>query len=201
MTESSKTVEPPSRRRRFLSRVAAGVGGFAAAAAATVAAVHDARTPKAAPAVAPGAAIETGRWRVSASNARVIAETPDGLRLLNGKTAFAADLALENLTSVTSNAFYRLVALKDPPAGVDPKPSFYLARDGALLWSLHPRMAETVTAVWTLPPGVAPPREARLAVTGETFKPKDNLYAAPGWFDPKVVAEVTLPVAGGEAAR
>ena len=28
----------------------------------------------------------------------------------------------------------------------------------------------------------------------ETFKPRDNLLAAPGWFNPKPVAPVTLPL-------
>ena len=32
-------------------------------------------------------------------------------------------------------------------------------------------------------------------VTAEIFKPRDNLYGMPGWFNPYRLGSVTLPVA------
>ena len=41
----------------------------------------------------------------------------------------------------------------------------------------------------------AAPAQAAFAVASKTYKPIDNLYGAPGWFNPAVVGRVELPVA------
>lgn len=187
-------------RPKLLATLTAGIGGLAAAAVSLVMSLYEARNPAVTPQIAMGAPADAGRWIVTPRSAVVAATLPDGRKPPGGGTALVAELVLENRTAATSNAFYATVTLANPPPGVEAKPAFhYLKRDGALLGALQPRMPETVQAVWTLPPGMAAPPALRLAILGESFKPKDNLYGAPGWFDPKVIGEATLPIVAAAA--
>ena len=71
-------------------------------------------------------------------------------------------------------------------------------RDKAMLSALQPGLPERVQVIWRLAPGAKPPERLRLVVNGETFKPRDNLLAAPGWFNRNPIAAATLPVARAE---
>ncbi|WJH38389.1 hypothetical protein N7E02_07045 (plasmid) [Aliirhizobium terrae] len=51
-----------------------------------------------------------------------------------------------------------------------------------------------MTAVWEVPGSLALPDTLRLRLDGAIFKPRDNLYAAPGWFPSGTIAEVALPL-------
>jgi hypothetical protein len=46
-----------------------------------------------------------------------------------------------------------------------------------------------------LPPAAEAPAQAAFAVESKTYKPIDNLYGAPGWFNPAIIGRVELPVA------
>lgn len=103
------------------------------------------------------------------------------------------EMEITNRSAGTSNAFMRLLTLAHAPADLGP-PTFYLARDNAILFSLHPNMPEKVIAKWDWPKGAAPPQSVEFSITSQIHKRRDNLYGAPGWFDRPPVAKVTLPV-------
>lgn len=191
MTDATPTRPKP----RLFAGLMAGIGGFIALVISTVTAIYEIRAKPQVPVIMPGAPTEAGRWIVGVRSAELANQTPDGSKMRDGKLALIVELDLENRTAATSNAYYNVLRLVEPSLGADAKPMLYLKRDGALLAGLNPRMKETVQAVWTLPPGTARPKAVKLSVTAETFKPKDNLYAAPGWFNPHVVGDVVLAVA------
>ncbi len=58
-----------------------------------------------------------------------------------------------------------------------------------------------VTAVWELPADAPVPSSLDLSVQGEAFRPRDNLYAAPGWFAKGPVAKVVLPLSVAHPSR
>lgn len=179
---------------RLLVRLGAGIGGAVAIVVSTVASVYQVQTKPEIPQIAPGQAIEAGRWNIAVNSAIITVEGPNGLQLPDGKSALIIDISLENRTETTSNVFSETLELVNPPEGVEPQPLFFLKRDRAFLHSLHPRMPESVQVLWRLPPDFVRPETIDLKINAETFKPKDNLYAAPGWFNPHTVARVSLSV-------
>ncbi|MGH6761164.1 MAG: hypothetical protein ACRECW_06180 [Phyllobacterium sp.] len=188
--------EPQQKGRisRLLVRIGAGVGGVLAIVASTIASVYEVRTRPEIPLIEPGEAVEAGRWNIRINSATIATQTPDGLQLRDGKSALVVDIDLENRTGTTSSVYYQALELTEPPAGADPQPLFFLKRDRAFLNGLNPRMPEAVQVVWRLSPDAVRPRNIELRIAAESFKPKDNLYAAPGWFNPHTVGRVLLPV-------
>lgn len=192
MGESSVTQE--KRASRWRTRLAAGIGGLAAAAASTAYAVYEARNPETTPQIERGRTIEAGRWLVTLRSARAAETTPDGRKPLRGAYAVMLELDLENRTAESSGVLHDVVTLLDPPAGVEARPMVFLKRDAALAGALQPRLRETLVAAWGFPEGAPRPAEIRVAIRGWSFKPKDNLYGAPGWFNPRVVGEARIPL-------
>lgn len=192
-------------RQSLFTRLTAGIGGLLALGFTTVQTILAAMPAASLPAVAPGLPIEAGRWRVALNDASLtIRPRPDGYAGPPGTKSLTLDLDILNRSSQSSNAISRIVTIDPPIAGLSAQPSFYLMRDGSMLGSLHPGLPERVRMIWAVPEQVALPPTLRVTVTAETFKPRDNLLAAPGWFNPKTVAAVTLPLRladeGGAAA-
>lgn len=179
------------------ARILAGVGGALAAAVSYSIAVYEAREPKVTPSLALGQTIDVGRWRVTPIGASVSDKTPDGIAPLGGGTAVTLSLMVENVTAASQSGVYGLLRLEGAPAGVDPKPDVFLMRDRERLGQLQPRMPERIAAIWRFPAGAAIPETIRVMVAGSRFKPKDNLYAASGWFDPYDAGLVEAKVVAG----
>lgn len=187
-------------RQALVSRVTVGIGGLLALGFTTAQTVRDAMPKANLPLAAAGQPIEAGRWQVALHQAELgTAPRPDGSRGRPGSKALAIEVELMNRSSESSNLVARILSFDPPIAGLPPAPSSYLMRDGALLGALQPGLPERVRLVWEMPEAAPVPETLRVVVTGETFKPRDNLLAAPGWFNPKPVAAVSLPVRGGSS--
>ncbi|MGP4691191.1 hypothetical protein [Agrobacterium cavarae] len=189
--------ETQSRRGR-LRKLIAGAGGLVAAGLSLGYSMYERRESELVPVVEAKKTIDAGRWQVALESARIIALTPNGLKVTPGKQAVAVEMRLENLSAESSNIYGDLIKLdniKDAP-----RPAFYLDRDRDLLGDLQPVMPEMVTAVWELPADGAVPSSLDLSVQGEAFRPRDNLYAAPGWSPKGPVAKVVLPLSVGASA-
>ncbi|KKB81180.1 hypothetical protein VW35_03295 [Devosia soli] len=168
------------------------VGAVSAALISLGYSAYQQQVPTKVPQVEAGAPVETGRWRVSVLRGSAGSVLPSGLNVSPGKKALTLEMTLENVSSESSNLYGDLIVLADVPDA--PRPTYYLLRDNEILWDLQPRMPEAVAAVWELPAEMDVPKDLRIIVEGVRFKPRDNLYAAPGWFPAGQVAEINLPV-------
>ncbi|MBY5566272.1 hypothetical protein HFO55_03220 [Rhizobium leguminosarum] len=178
--------------KAWLTKLLAGGGGLLAAAISLGYAVYEQRKANLIPQVEPATSVEAGRWKVSITASAIGAAMPNGARISPGKKTIVVEMMLENISAESSNLYGDLVRLANVP---DPsKPQYYLKRDQAILWDLQPRMPEAVTAVWEVPAALKLPNVLRLRIEGALFKPRDNLYAAPGWFPSGSVAEIALPL-------
>lgn len=195
--EGAEPPPEPSRAQKLRAKVLAGVGGLAAAGLSLGLAIWDKRETPEVPKIELGQPVEAGRWIVKLVGARLSPETPDGRAVRGGGQALVVDMSLENRTAETSNLYSDVIRLKDEPAGLEPRPTFYLARDKELLRALQPRLAERVSAVWVWPAGTKTPESLAVTLSGLTFKPRDNLYGAPIWTNAREVATATLPLATG----
>ncbi|SDR62573.1 hypothetical protein SAMN05519103_08013 [Rhizobiales bacterium GAS113] len=184
--------DPSEVRRRVLS-LTIGIGGIAAIIASSALHLFESHSKSAVPSLAASSPIEAGQWLVALRGASVAMTTPDGRPVPKGQRAIVVETEMTNRTVASSNDFYSVLRL-DRPASPSSKPMLYLDRDRTLLTQLHPGLAEKVTVAWTVPAEGPPPAVLKLAVAAKTFKPRDNLYAAPGWFNEHVVGTVDLPL-------
>lgn len=183
--------------RAWVTKVTAGVGGLAAAMLSLGASLYQQRQADIIPQVEIATPVEAGRWTVSVLHSSIGTTLPNGSPVSAGKKALAVDMILENISAESSNLYGDLIAL---PGIIDlPKPEFYLTRDHAILWDLQPLMPEAVTAVWEVPATLELPKTLQLRIEGALFKPRDNLYAAPGWFPAGSVAQMNLPITNAPA--
>lgn len=179
--------------KALLAKVLAGIGGFIAAAISLGYSLYEKRQADIIPQVAAAAPIEAGRWKVSLNAGAIGSEMPNGSRVSPGKQAIVIDMTLENLSAESSNIYRDLVRLQGIPN--PPMPQYYLVRDKDVLWDMQPMMPEAVKAVWQVPADLELPDVLKIKVDRAQFKPRDNLYAAPGWFSSGSVAQVALPLA------
>lgn len=187
-------------RQAVGAKLTIGVGGALALAITSGQSLLEALEPPALPALAAGAPLDAGRWRVVLHEARLTAQSrPDGPPASDGVQFLTLDLDLANRSSETDNSFARILAVDPAIEGLQPKPTFWLMRDRGMLSALQPGLPERVRVIWRLASGAKAPERLRLVVHGETFKPRDNLFATPGWFNRKPVAAATLPIARLEA--
>jgi len=184
--------------KALYTRIIAGIGGLLAGALSLGLSIYETRTGTEVAQVAPGKPVNAGQWMVTLDTAGIATETPDGRRLPDDKKALTLDLTLENMTAASSNLYSDTLKLEN--VANPPVPQFYLVRDSDLLWDLQPMMPEKVKAVWQLPAAQELPKVLNVAIVGTTYKPKDNLYAAPGWFNPNDVARIGLPLSAGQGA-
>lgn len=192
-------------RQRLFTRLSVGIGGLLALCLATVQTIIAAMPPESLPNVRPGEMIEAGRWQVAVHSAIVSSQVrEDGYRAPPGMKALAVDIDILNRTAESSNVYARIFTIDPPIQGLKPEPIHYLMRDRAILGALHPGLPERVRVIWAVPNAAPIPDKLRLTITAESFKQRDNLLAAPGWFNPKVIAAVSLPLhedwGGGGAA-
>lgn len=188
------TKSPESQKLRV--RIMAGIGGFLAALLSIGYTVYNIRNDDTVTIVTPGTVIRAGQWHVTVKAGGLAGVMPDGLRLTDGKKALIVDVTLENVTTESSNLYYDTLRLGNVANA--PTPRFFLIRDKEVLGDLQPLMPEEIKVVWQLPVDQTLPKALQLLVLGKRFKPKDSLYAAPGWFDPKEIARVYVPL--GETA-
>lgn len=186
-------------RQAVSSKLTIGIGGLLALAITSGQSLLEALEQPVLPALAAGTPLDAGRWRIVLHEARLTTHSrPDGSPAPGGAQFLALDLDIANRSSETDNTFARIVAVEPPIEGLHPNPTFWLLRDKAMLSALQPGLPERVQVIWRLAPGAKAPERLRLVVNGETFKPRDNLFAAPGWFNRKPIAVATLPVVPAE---
>ncbi|MBB5577250.1 MULTISPECIES: hypothetical protein [Rhizobium] len=77
------------------TRIVAGIGGLLAGALSLGLSIYETRTDPEVKRVTAGAAVDSGQWKVTLNSARLAAQTPDGLRLSDGKKALTVDLTEE----------------------------------------------------------------------------------------------------------
>ncbi|MGI2032646.1 hypothetical protein ACRQ1B_09680 [Rhizobium panacihumi] len=193
-------LKPISRKtnKAMLTKLLAGIGGLLAAAISLGYSLYEKRQAEIIPQVAAATPIDAGRWKVSLNAAVSGGDMPNGSHVAPGSRAIAIDLVLENLSAESSNIYRDLIKLQNIPDA--PNPQFYLMRDKDILWDMQPMMPEAVKAIWQVPADLTLPKQLKVKVEGEKFKPRDNLYAAPGWFSAGSVAEVALPLAPAASA-
>ncbi|WP_448953712.1 hypothetical protein [Labrys neptuniae] len=180
-------------RQSLKAKVLTGIGGAAAAAISLGISLYHLRNPEQVPVKAAGEAIEAGRWLVTPASAAAATTLPDGRPVKPGRRALVLDVTLANRTERTSNAVAGILKLGNLANAEGP--DFYLLRDKERLTALQPRLPERLQAVWTVPAEAVLPKTLELTIAGATFKPKDNLYGAPGWFNPHDVARMSIPLA------
>ena len=184
--------------RRLALRVTIGVGGAAAVLLSLGQHLFDRHEKSEVVTLPVGAPVEAGEWLVTLYGASIRTTTPDGRQLRNGQRAIIVATEMTNRTGSTSTDFYSLLRLDAPPSTSPLRPTLYLARDKELLTQLQPGLAESVDVAWILPADQPPPASLTLSVMAKTFKPRDNLYAAPGWFNEHVVGTVNFPIERGD---
>ncbi len=182
-------------RRRLLVMLVTGIGGMAAAAISFASAVYDAANPVAVPTIGKGQTVDTGRWRVTINDAHMSSTPPTGTKPFEPKRFLLVDLELDNRSMASSNAFMNLITIKDEGAPLQPKPTYYLARDKWIASAINPNMPEKLIAVWEWPADRPEPETLSLSIGKQIYKPRDNLYGAPNWFGDGEAAVVALAVA------
>jgi len=175
----------------------AGVGTAAAIAVAGVLGAFGARHEPL-PVLAPASRIDTGEWLLRPLKAYVTAEKyAYGTLLKPGGKALVLELEMTNRTAKSTKDYFDV--LQASPATVDPvtKPFIVLTRDSTMSPELHPGMPERMAYIWQLPDGAAAPASSGLTVIRKTYKPRDNLYGLPGWFNPTPAGMLAIPVGSG----
>lgn len=183
-------------RTKLVTRIVAGIGGFAAVALSLGMTVYDART-KPPPQVAAGQAIEAGQWKIEISGVEAGTSLPDGRRAAAGRGAVILTAKLTNRTGASSSDYAQAIELETAVQGIDDRPTTYLLRDKSYLRQLQPLLTERVAYVWTYPLASTLPPKLQFNLVSRKFKARDNLYAASGWFNPSVVGEIELPLIAG----
>ncbi|MFK0334382.1 hypothetical protein ACIQUB_25045 [Rhizobium sp. NPDC090275] len=190
----SKGSRASKRSKGWLTKLLAGAGGLLAATVSLGYSLYERRQADIVPKVEVQTPVDAGRWKVIVNASALGPQMPNGAKVSSGRKAIIVSMMLENLSAQSSNLYGSLIKLTNLPN--IPKPQYYLTRDRAILWDLQPRMPEAVTAVWEVPENAALPAVLRLQIEGEFFKPRDNLYSAPGWFSSGTIAEIALPLDG-----
>lgn len=202
-----KQTPPPAQasraqalRRQLVTKVVGGLGAGIASMLSLGLAAYALARPEPVPVVGPDAAVDSGRWRIAVSGARFVPARPEGATYLDRSDSLQVELEVANLTAASDNTYARVLK-SDPPLPAEAgEPTFMLARDKSIAGALHPDMPEALVAYWRWPAGLAVPEQLSFDISGEYYKPRDNLYGAPGWFPTaQPAAKIVVPVvrAGG----
>ena len=178
---------------KIKTRLATGIGSTVAVGAAAVYSVFGAGPPPSVTQYAAGNAIEAGRWLVTPQRAWVSRQRVYGVTLRPGQQALVLEADLSNRTQASTGVYSDLLRPATMPGITLEDPVVAQVRDPKTAPLLHPGMPERVIYVWMIPVSATPPASFTVDVVGETFKPVDNLFGTPGWFNPAVVGQVTLP--------
>ncbi|MER8633822.1 hypothetical protein NKH55_29355 [Mesorhizobium opportunistum] len=187
-------------RSRVQTWITAGAGTIAALFVAGLMGAFGALPAHAPPQLPPDTAIDAGRWRVQPVRAYVSHARVHGVVLKPGQKALVLEADLTNRTAQSDKAYFDVFR----PDGIDlpdSRPMIALTRDATLTPELHPGMTERMAYVWPLAGDAAVPPTLAFGITAEIFKPRDNLYGTPGWYNPYRLGTVTLPVADVRATE
>ncbi|MGN8023589.1 hypothetical protein ACTJJ7_23035 [Phyllobacterium sp. 22229] len=178
--------------------ITAGLGTFAALAVAVALGVFEAQPQAAVGQILPGQPFDAGKWRIRPLKAWVTDQKIYGLTPKPDQKALVLEVELMNRTARSDKGYYGTVHLPPAIEAKAEKPMIYLARDDALMPSLQPGLAEKMAYVWLMPAAAAPEGRIDFSIEAEKFKPRDNLYGMPGWFNAYTAAKASLALAGGE---
>ncbi|MER8697063.1 hypothetical protein NKI77_30090 [Mesorhizobium opportunistum] len=180
-------------RSRVQTWITAGAGTIAALFVAGLMGAFGALPAHAPPQLPPDTAIDAGRWRVQPVRAYVSHARVHGVVLKPGQKALVLEADMTNRTAQSDKAYFDVFR----PDGIDlpdSRPMIALTRDATLTPELDPGMTERMAYVWPLAGDAAVPSTLAFGITAEIFKPRDNLYGTPGWYNPYRLGTVTLPV-------
>ena len=144
--------------------------------------------------------IEAGQWWVVPARAYVATDDIYGVPLKPDEKAVVLEADLTNRTAESTKDYFETIRLANEIGQSGDQPSIALTRDSILSPDLHPNMPERMAYVWALPGNTQVPERLSFAVSAKTYKPRDNLYGAPGWFNPHDVGTFSLAVAGATGA-
>jgi hypothetical protein len=181
-------------RSRVRTWITAGAGTIAALFVAGLMGAFGALPAHAPPQLPLDAAIDAGRWRLKPVRAYVSRAKIYGVPLKPGQKALVLEADMTNRTAQSDKAYFN-VFTPDGLALPDGLPMVALTRDSTLTPELHPGMTERMAYVWPLAGDAVVPASLGFGITAEIFKPRDNLYGTPGWFNPTRLGTVALPVA------
>ncbi|MBD9429446.1 hypothetical protein IB257_05825 [Achromobacter sp. ACM03] len=178
----------------------AGIGSLVAAASVAIYGAYGKLNRASEPVYGSDISIQTGQWQVVPRRAWT-ASTPKvyGVPLKPGATALVVEADLTNRTAESSADYLGLLRWNAPLGSAAGKPMVVGLRDSQQMPYLQPGLPERMAFVWMLPPAAAVPMRTALAVQSKIYKPVDNLYGAPGWFNPANVGRIELPIAPGGA--
>ncbi|AUL14828.1 hypothetical protein AZ20_1560 [Bordetella bronchiseptica E014] len=182
-----------SLKARVVTGVA-GIGSLAAAASVALYGAYDGTRAVAEPVFGAGSTVQTGQWRLVPHAAWLASGKVYDVWVKPGHSALVVEAELTNRTAESSHDYLDLLQWRAPPGVTPAQPAVVSVRDPQQGPALHPGLPERVAFVWPLPAGVAPPPQAVFAVESKTYKPVDNLYGTPGWFNPVLIGRVELPV-------
>ncbi|CAB5517441.1 hypothetical protein LMG26857_06536 [Achromobacter anxifer] len=188
-----------SLRARVVASLA-GIGSLLAAGSIALYGAYGKLNRASEPVYSASASIRTGQWQVVPRRAWTSSDPKVyGVPVKPGDTALVVEADLTNRTA-ESSADYLGVLRWNAPAGVAAgKPMVVGLRDVQQMPYLQPGLPERMAFVWTLPASAPVPAQAAWSVQSKTYKPVDNLYGAPGWFNPVYIGRIELPVAAGGA--
>lgn len=182
-----------SARSKLKAWIAGGIGTFAALAVGGALGMFDA-VQKPVIVLEPGQPVETGPWEVRPLRAYTVDKGVYGLPLKAGEKALVFEAEMKNRTALSSKDYFTTFKAT---GGTDDRPYIVLVRDSSMSPALQPGLPERMAYVWGLPAGATPPERLVLAVNGEIYKKRDNLYGVPGWYNEHVIGTVAMPVGAG----
>eukprot|EP01132_Coremiostelium_polycephalum_P008965 gene8965-10984_t len=172
--------------------ITAGLGTFAALAVAVALGVFEAQPQAAISQILPGQSLDAGKWRIKPLKAWVTDQKIHGLVPKADQKALVLEVELTNRTTRSDKSYYSTVHLPPGIGAKAEKPMIYLVRDDALMPSLQPGLPEKMAYVWLMPATAIPEGRIDFSIEAEKFKPRDNLYGMPGWFNPYTAAKARL---------
>jgi hypothetical protein len=185
---------------RVKTWLTAGAGTVVAVSIAGLLGAFGALPKPAAPEFPADRSIEVGQWLIQPVRAYASEGRPYGMPLKKDQKALVLEVDMTNRTAESTMAYFSVFELTGPlPDGAD-KPFIALARDSTMSPELHPGLTERMAYVWPISRNADFPERLSLTIIAQTFKPRDNLYGLPGWFNPHEVGRIVLPIEAAEAS-
>ncbi|TWG94756.1 hypothetical protein L598_003400000180 [Mesorhizobium sp. J18] len=183
-----------SMRSRVRAWITIGAGTVAAILAANLLGAFGALPEPEIPVFAAGQEIETGQWRVTPLRAFVTDQRIYDAPIREGQKALVLEVEMTNRTAASTTDYFTLFKHGLPVGEESETPFVMLTRDPSMTPELHPAMKERVAFVWALPESATSPGEIPFSVNTKTYKPIDNLYGVPGWYNEQELGRLVIPV-------
>jgi hypothetical protein len=142
--------------------------------------------------------IEAGQWTILPVRAYVSEQRVYELPLNQDQKALVVEVDMTNRTAESTKDYFTVFELAAPLRDQAEKPFIALARDSKMSPELHPAMTERMAYVWPVPKTAALPNRLSLVINARIYKPRDNLYGTPGWFNQHEAGRITLPVGASD---